>query len=234
MPRGGKRHESARGYRRGFKKKKHHVSKAAVAKVVKEILKPELKFLDFPQSKANLTVGVQEIDAAEGDYDILEGTGTRGERIGKKVLLEKIFWRFNIRADVDSTAAASETIRLLIILDKQVNGAATPGSLVFDDVTNWATYNGLLDVGRFRTLYDSGPIDLMKTAAAGNGTTNLFAGESHTEEVFLKNLGIELIFDASTGAISDLTVRHVSFWALARVGGQARVVSEVRLRYTDV
>jgi len=232
-PYGGKSRRGYGGYKsRGFKHRKKESLDKRIAKVLEK--KAEMKFFDYPQAHAGLVAGFQEIDNSVGDYDILEGTGTRGERIGKQVTLKKIFWRWNLEAGLLLTNQSSTTVRLFIILDKQVNGATTPGSLVWDDVTNWASFNGMLDTGRFKTLYDSGPIDMIRHGGAGNGTTNTFTVDSKSDTVFLKNLNIELLFDASTGAVSDLTKNHISFWASSRKGGIVVVSSEVRLRYIDI
>ncbi len=231
-PYGGKGRRGYGGYKsRGFKGRRKESLDKRIAKVLDS--KAELKFLDFPQDHAGLVVGFQELDSAVGDFDILEGTGP-SERIGKKVLLKKIYWRWNLEAGLLLTNQSSTTVRLFIILDKQANGTATPGTLVWDDVTNWASFNGMLDTGRFRTLYDSGPIDMIRHGGAGNGTTNTFTVDSKSDTVFLKNLNLELMFDASDGTVSDLTTKHISFWASSRKGGIVTVSSEVRLRYTDI
>ncbi len=230
-PYGGKGRRGYGGYKsRGFKKRRHESFEKKVEKVLQK--KSEVKFFDFTQTDASLATGMQEIDAVEGDFDILQGDGP-SERIGRQVTLTKIFWRWNLLNTITS-AGTNETVRLFIILDKQVNGAVSPPSLIWTDEVNWQSFNGMLEIGRFRTLYDSGPLDLQKTAGAGNGTTNSFSGETRSGEVFLKNLKIKLQFDASTGTISDLTQNHISFWAAARVGGIVSVTSEVRLRYMDL
>ncbi len=233
MPRySGRSRRGYGGYKsRGFKDRR--VSEAQVARVVNKILKPEEKWVSYNQDLASILTGFQNIDDTVGDFDIIQGDGNN-ERIGRKVKVTKVFWRWSLRNDVALTSVASETVRLMIILDKQSQGADASASLVFEESTNWATFNSLLDQGRFKTLYDSGPIDLNKTGGSGDGTTNTYGIMSVSREVFKKNLSIELTFDASAGVIADMTTNHLMFWAGARAGGQVQIKSEVRVRYTDV
>ncbi len=231
-PYGGKSRRGYGGYKsRGFKHRRN-VSEKQVARVVNKLLKPEVKWWSFNQDLASILTGWQNIDSAVGDFQIVPGTGNN-DRVGRKVKLTKVFWRWNLRNDVTLTSVASETVRLMIILDKQCQGSNAAGALIFEEDTNWASYNSLLDPGRFKTLYDSGPLDLWKVGGA-SGTPSEFCIMSKSGEVFKKNQSIELTFDAGTSAISDLTTNHLMFWAGARAGGQAQIKSEVRVRYTDV
>ncbi len=86
-------------------------------------VKPELKFHD---------VGI--IDAAiagtgtiveDSCLTIPEGT-TESTRIGRKITVHQIGWRFAITKIAEATAAndTSCVVRLLVYLDKQTNGAA--------------------------------------------------------------------------------------------------------------
>ncbi len=228
----GKRRHSSYGARRGFRKKRHHSSKAQIARVVQSILKVEKKHFTIGQVNASISAGWQNVDATVGLFDIQQGSG-ESQRIGSQIKITNVNWRWNLTNHIIPTSAVSEDVRLMIILDKQCNGASAATALIWSD-DDYQGYNNIDNKRRFRTLYDSGTISLKKTGGAGDGTTNIFTSDVKNGAVYLKNLDIMIDFDASAAAITDLTSNNLIFAVASHTGGHAALDSLVRFRYTDV
>ncbi len=231
----GKRRHSGYGARKGFRKKRRHSTKAQVARIVQDILKVEKKHWDIGLIEANCGTGWANIDDAVGIFGVVQGTD-ENQRIGSMIKLTDIYWRWNLTSNYAPTSRLSETVRLVMLLDKSCNGLATPHTgqhKVFND-NDYQSYNNLDNKKRYRTLYDSGPITVVKSAGGYDGVNIQYADGAVNGSVYLKNLNLEIDFSANGAVLADLNSNNITFCVSAHLGSQVVLDSLVRFKYTDV
>jgi len=190
----------------------------------------EVKYLDTVLNFAFDTTG--EVPATGQLNLIPQGAGEQ-ERIGRKVHIKSIHIKANL---LPNTAAWSggTTIRLLLVQDKQCNGAAATYSGVNGVLQNDSTmsFRNITNVDRFIIHKDwNMPIN------APAGVTGSFSPKATVLE-FHKKCDIPIEFDnsAATGALT--TIRSSNLFLLAR-GSPAgdddliAVTGFARIRYID-
>ncbi len=188
----------------------------------------ELKFhdldIDDPTIATNGTIVEDSCNV------IAEGNGEE-ERIGRKVTLRSINWRFNIRLpEGTAVTTTSDTVRVIVYLDKQTNGAtAAVTDLLESD--NYQSFNNLANKSRFRTLMDR-TYDL-NTDLSGDGTT-VDSPRFNINDSFFKKINIPIEYDntATTGAISTQRSNNIGVLLLSK-NGLCTFDSKMRLRYSD-
>ncbi len=227
--------QGGRGYyRRGFKKKSY-VNKRAVEKVVKDMLRPEEKIRDWAQQDVGIPQSWNQLTTVNPG-DIQQGL-ENNERIGRKILVTKLYFKWVMHNDASFTDAGPEVVRLSVILDRVCDGAQASNSDIFASATGAPavlSFNNPDTTKRFKTLYDSGTVMIPKNGGAGNGTTNVFAPSIVHGEVYLKNLNIEVTYDTTLGTVADLTTTNILLWSASNSSSLARISYSMRLRYTDV
>ncbi len=189
----------------------------------------ELKFHDL---NIDDTVIAQNGTIAQASCNIIVQGTTESQRIGRKCTIRSINWRFQVQLDQASTNSSSETVRVLLYLDKQTNGTAATalGILETDD---FQSFNNLSNKGRFLTLMDR-TYALNKTVGAGDGTTNIF-GEWQINDTLFKQVNIPIEYDnsASTGALSTQRTNNIGLLIIGQTGALASFNSKMRLRFSD-
>ncbi len=164
---------------------------------------------------------------------IAQGT-SESERIGRKVTIRKILWRYNVSlpALASTQNPGNDEIRVIMYLDKQANGATATvtGILASDD---FQSFNNLSNTSRFRILMDRVHGPFKRTAGAGaGGAENDWSGEA-ANYTFFKTCNIPLEFSSTTGAITELRSNNIGVLLLSRAGSILTFGSKLRLRYSD-
>ncbi len=189
----------------------------------------ELKFFDTDQSDASI--------AATGDVlntgsicQIPQGV-TESTRIGRKCTIKSISMRmlFSLPSLTTPVGPVSSMIRVLLVLDKQCNGAA-PNVTDLLETANWLSHNNLANKGRFRVLYDR-KLNVQPTSGAGGDTDGNWPRSNVYREHFMKcNIPIE--FKSTTGAIGEITSNNLFQLFIAEQPGVG-IEGKVRLRFAD-
>ncbi len=191
---------------------------------------PELKFHDIDIDDAGIaTNGTIIEDSCNG---IAQGV-TEVQRIGRKCTIKNINWRFAfILPNSASESLGDETVRLILYLDKQANGAAATATDILES-DDFQSFNNLANKSRFRTLMDR-TYDLNAQAGMGNGTANDTASFS-IQDTFFKKCNIPIEFDSTTGAITEVRSNNIGVLLLSRDGSNtsASFESKMRLRFSD-
>lgn len=187
----------------------------------------ELKFhdldIDDPVVAANDTIVAPSCNL------IAQGV-TESQRIGRKCVLRKIAWRYNITIPATAVAAdASDVVRIILYLDSQCNGAAatTAGILESDE---YLSFNNLANKGRFRTLMDR-YVPMSCQAGSGRGSTDTLSyGEDTFQDAFYKDVNIPIEYDSTTGAITEIRSNNLGVLLLGK-SGKLVFASKMRLRF---
>ncbi len=195
---------------------------------------PELKFYDIDINDADIAVnGTIQTPGLAGTAScntIAQGV-TEVTRIGRKCTIKSINWRWNITfAGSADTATGKETVRLILYLDKQANGAAATvaGILESDD---YQSFNNLANKSRFRTLMDR-TYDIGANGGAGNGTANDTVASEINDSLY-KRVTIPIEFDSTTGALTEVRSNNIGVLILSKNGSLCVFDSKMRLRFSD-
>lgn len=191
----------------------------------------ELKFHDLDIDDASITINGSIIEPS--CLTIPQGT-TESERIGRRVTVKNIHWKYNITFPAIATASAPEalTVRVIVYLDKQTNGAAATITGILE-TDNYQSFNNLSNTSRFRILMDR-VHTIRVSGGAGDGAANDFAGLALNAE-WHKSCNIPIEYDNSftTGVITTMRSNNIGVLLLGK--GTAGVFdSKMRIRFSDV
>lgn len=177
-------------------------------------LKEELKFNDV---LFNPTIAGTQVFSGPTSLSTLSLGTDATNRIGRKVVWTKII----VRHFYNNAGAAA--VRLMIVYDKQPNGAlpAITDVLLSDTFTS---NNNLNNRDRFITILD-------EIIGGEQGDALIGAG------LFTRKINLETIFNSgNTGTISDIQSGSIFVMAAAAPSSSANstaLVTRIRLRYLD-
>lgn len=165
---------------------------------------------------------------------IIQGT-TESNRIGRKCTLTNVSLKGILTLPTTATAAnTTDTVRLLLVCDKQTNGAAFVATDLWE-TDSYAAFNNLANTGRFRIL-KSKVYSFNSPAGSGRGSTDTLSYGSRTIPWKMNaklNLPIEFNNAFTDGRIA--TQRSNSLWLVSQsTGGLVGMnVSTSRIRFVD-
>lgn len=188
----------------------------------------ELKSFDGSKTSTTVSSSGSIFDAS---LNLIQQGAAENNRIGRKCVVRSIHLRGRVLiANGTSAAGTSDKCRIMVYVDKQCNGAtATVANLL--DSANVDSFRNLDNSGRFVVLYDKF-FCLNVPAMAGDNAGGVITAEANTQFSLNKKVSIPLEFDASSGAITDLTTNNIGVLCIA-ADGQAKVNYHWRLRYSD-
>ncbi len=188
----------------------------------------ELKFLDTAVDETTVPTG-GTIETSGTVNVIAQAVGDSG-RVGRKVVVRSIGWRYNLLLDGTTVVSAmQDTVRLILYQDKQCNKATAAVTDILASA-NYQSFNNLNNKGRFLVLHDN-VLTVNASAAFGNGTTNSSASASANGS-FFKKVNIPIEFSGANGTIGEITSNNLAVLAISQTGN-ADLDSIVRLRFTD-
>ncbi len=192
----------------------------------------ETKFLD---TDLDAVFGTIATTMESANLNIIAQGSTESQRIGRKVVLTRVDCKgiMTLPAATADTNT-SEIVRLLLVCDKQTNGAAFIGTDIWE-TDNYRSFNNLANSKRFRVL-QSKTFVMNATAGSGRGSTDTLSfAESVYEWKMGVNLNLPIEYDnsATTGAVT--TQRSTSLWLVsqATTGLAIMSVSNARVRFAD-
>lgn len=188
----------------------------------------ELKFFDVTLDDAVIAATGTVTDSIN---KIAQGV-TESQRVGRKCTIRSIGWRYIISLP-EVTAAAnppgSDTIRLIMFLDKQCNGATATVTGILEGA-QFQEFNNLANKGRFRTLVDE-MVDINYLSGVGISASQDYAGV-RVSGSFFKKCSIPIEFDSTTGAITEIRSNNIGVLLISGAGLPA-FGSRIRLRFSD-
>ncbi len=192
----------------------------------------EAKFFD---TDLDAIFGTLATTMESANLNIIVQGNTESNRIGRKVILKRVDCKgiLSLPATAADTST-SEVVRLLLVCDKQTNGAAFTGTDLWE-TDNYRSFNNLANSSRFRVI-QSKTIALNATAGSGRGSTDTLSfAEWVVPWTMNANLNLPLEFDnsATTGAVT--TQRSNSLWLVSQstTGLAIMSVANARVRFID-
>jgi len=158
---------------------------------------------------------------------------TEATRVGRKCTITHIGWRYTVRLPEtvqQASPTAGDTVRLMLILDKQANGAIPSVTDVLESA-EYQSFNNLANKGRFRVLMDR-TIDINYLVMASDAASKYDQGQVEQSDSFYKKCNITIEYDSTTGAITEVRSNNLLLLAISSQG-TASFVSKLRLRFTD-
>ncbi len=161
---------------------------------------------------------------------------TEKTRIGRKAVLTAINWRYNItlpEQNAVATPVLSDTVRVIMYLDKQCNGATATIADGIVETANFQTFNNLANKDRFKILHDKLiTINYTTLASHGFAADTFEQGEVQRNGSFYKKCYLPIEFDSTTGAITEIRSNNLGVLIFSK-SGIAGFDSKIRLRFTD-
>ncbi len=191
----------------------------------------ELKFHDVDCDDNVIAAGAQVVVAS---LNIIAQGTTESERIGRRVVIKKIGFRYDI--SLPNTASASQTfdtVRIMVVHDKQCNGATADDLDVLEDA-DFQSFNNLSNKKRFTVLMDR-THSVQSVAGSGRGSTDTLSYAAGVDSyTWYKDVNITIEYDNSvtTGAIESQRSSNLLFMTAGRAGF-AGIIGNMRLRFHD-
>ncbi len=169
-----------------------------------------------------------------GTINIIPQGVTEIQRIGRKCTIKSLNWRYQITLfNQDAVAAplVGDTIRVILYLDKQCNGAtaAVTGILESD---NFQSFRNLANSSRFQVLMDK-EHSINYAAAASDNAAVISQPGAVRHYSFYKTCTIPLEFDSTTGALTEIRSNNLGVLILSDQGAVCGFESKMRLRFSD-
>ncbi len=191
----------------------------------------EFKFFDVDVDDA--AIAVAGTIAASTVLTIAEGNG-ESNRVGRKVTVRNIGWRFQVKLTAAAAgSAASDSVRVILYLDKQTNGSAATATMILES-DDYQSFNNLANKGRFRVLMDR-TYDVNASSGSGRGTTDTMSfGDVVVNDTFFKKCNIPIEYDnsASDGSLGSMRSNNIGVLLLSK-DGHCGFESKMRFRYSD-
>ncbi len=187
----------------------------------------ELKFHDVALNMATIDAA-GEVSAS---LNIIAQDNTESGRDGRHCTIRSIWLKlhmFVVPQTGVTTATTHDTIRLMVIQDKQCNGAVPTVTIVLEDA-KWDSFMNLENRNRFRILYDK-YTSFNPVAASGDGTTqDTFFAAKHFN--IYKKVNIPLHFSGTTGAVTECRSNNLFLLAISE-NALGQINGTIRLRFT--
>lgn len=188
----------------------------------------ELKFHDLDIDSTNPVPTAGEI-TEDSCLGIAQGTG-ESDRIGRKILVRAINWKFNVTLNATNDSATGfGSIRVILYQDKQTNGATATVTDILESA-DWQSFNNLSNAGRFIKLMDK-TYSLNSTAASGQTASDASSGHVRSY-TFYKKCILPIEYSAGTGAITELRSNNIGVLAISQAA-RCRLQGKMRIRFSD-
>ncbi len=186
----------------------------------------ELKFHDVDLDDASVANSATITDSVN---KIAQGV-TESTRVGRKCTLRSINWRWRLQLpNGTASASTSDTVRIIMYLDKQCNGATATAAAILES-DDFQSFNNLANKSRFRTLMDR-TYTINSKSGGGDGTTEDY-GKEGIDDSFYKRVNIPIEFDSTQGAITEIRSNNVGVLLISE-SGLCGFASKMRLRFSD-
>ncbi len=189
----------------------------------------ELKFHDVDLDDAVIAAG----GTITASVNLIPQGVTEVQRIGRKCTIKSINWRMSLNLaeqDAQATPESGDTVRIIMYIDKQCNGA-TAAVLDVLESADFQSFNNLSNKSRFRTLMDR-TITLNFATLASDGAGVVSSTDMFIDQQFYKKCNIPIEFDATTGAITEIRSNNIGVLLISRAGVSI-FNSKIRLRFSD-
>ncbi len=189
----------------------------------------ELKFHDVDLDDAVVANG----GTITATINIIPQGVTEITRVGRKCTIKRIGWRYTVNlpeSDAQATPASADTVRVILYMDKQANGATAAVTNILESA-DFQSFNNLANSMRFRVLMDR-THSMSYSGMASDGAGVVSQANTFNTFTFFKKCNIPLEFNAATGAIGEIRSNNLEVLLISS-SGTASFASKFRLRFSD-
>ncbi len=190
----------------------------------------ELKFFDLDIDDA--VVAASGVIAQDSCNKIAQGV-TEVQRVGRKCTIKAVNWRYLLilpQQDAQATPAPGESIRVIVYLDKQCNGATATNTGILESA-DFQSFNNLANKNRFTILMDK-THSVNYNTLGSDGAGVISSNQVLKNYQWYKKCNIPIEFDAATGAITEIRSNNIGVLLVSQ-NGTVGFFSKMRLRFTD-
>lgn len=191
----------------------------------------ELKFHDVDVDDAVIASGGSIQNT--GSVNLIAQGVTESQRVGRKCTIRSIQWRYKLslpETDAVATPGAGDTVRTIVYLDKQCNGAAATAALILQ-ADNYQSFMNVAEEGRFTILMDK-VHSLNYAGLASDGAGVVSQAGVRRSFAWSKKCNIPLEFNDTTGALTEIRSNNIGILMVGFTGVSA-LDSKIRLRFSD-
>ena len=175
----------------------------------------EKKFFDTTRAAAAFGADNvwENVSGTAGFINAIQQGDGESNRDGRKIVITSVHARFQL--------ASNTVTRIIGVIDKQTNGAATTIASILDTASSTddvLAFRNLQTTTRYTIFYDE-TID--ETYNSGGNRIH------HCN----KKMDLPVQYDASTGAITDVVDRSIQFWAITGTATNSTFAAEYRVRF---
>lgn len=213
------------------------------APAVLQLRKPEVKGVDLSENNIHFT----SAGIFSSALNATVAGANESNRIGRKISMRSVQIRGAVYPYQAGAAPIRDFIRLILVYDRQPNGAAPALADVLEDVDQAGTrtttsFSGLnlSNADRFKVLRDwhwAMPVANLAGAASGDEQVSDPGATLMSIKAFVKLNGLETHYNAgAAGTIADITTGALFLLAVglsAEANAQYRFLFDTRVRYAD-
>lgn len=191
----------------------------------------EFKFHDVDLDNNTVAAGGNMTDS----INKIAQSVTESERIGRKCVIKSVQWKFDTFLPISDAAATpldGDTIRVILYVDKQANGATAANTDILE-TNDYQSFRNLAQQSRFTILMDR-QINMNYITLASDGAGVVSQGEVIRQGVFYKRCNVPIEFDNTSGdgAITTIRTNNIGVMLLGK-NGRMGFQSKIRLRFSD-
>ncbi len=194
----------------------------------------ELKFFDT--LKGGTTISETGTILDDSLNHIVQGVGEEN-RVGRKCTIRSVHFHGTINNTASTVLGQTKnSVRIIVYVDKQANGATAAVADILEDVTELNGYNSfrnLANSGRFRVLMDlRKALIIPAVAQTAAGTFSSYVNQWSWS--FNKTLTLPVEFSGADGAIDKIRSNNIGILAIAADSDDAPQVNYTcRVRFSD-
>ncbi len=159
---------------------------------------------------------------------IAQGNG-ESQRLGRKCFVKSIHIRGRWQVDTAGASDQDTTIRMIIFIDKQCNGATAAVTDILDSA-GYTSFRSLVNSGRFKICMDRNYTLHKDTEHTSADAVVTF--QKTRDFQWHKKLNVPLLFDGATGAITEICCQNIGVLFICdNVGSAPKFNGNVRLRF---
>ncbi len=189
----------------------------------------ELKFHDVTADDALVAAG----GGITQSLNLIAQGITESTRVGRKCTIKSIFWRaqFDLPSqDAQATPNNGDTVRIIIYLDKQANGATAAITDILE-TNDWKSFKNLANQQRFVYLMDR-MVTVNYSTLASDGAGVVSQSAVMRDFTWYKKCNIPIEFSSTTGVIGEIRSNNLGMLVISATATLG-MSSKFRLRFSD-
>lgn len=201
----------------------------------------ELKYVDTLSMSTTISTTLSAFP-----LNIVQTGDTNKDRDGKAIMVKSIYLRGRLFLNGDVDASAADHLRMVIVYDRQTNGAAPTWASVFqsvnsaNSVTNTSfSFTNVDNNDRYQILMDKHfgtDVLVANSATAASAFARQGIAPTPQDITFYKRVNLPTRYGSSDGTVADIQSGSIYLLLLGTVAAAAAGWSwqgEARIRFSD-